>query len=82
MLADIVLTFTDWTDNYRVDLINPSILDSIKYSLKLYNDTVSIENYPQFQEMENAFVVMFPIFTFAGLIFPAYVTLKREEGHR
>ena len=26
MLADVVLTFTDWTDNFRVDLTNPSIL--------------------------------------------------------
>ena len=26
MLADVVLTFTDWTDDFRVDLKNPSIL--------------------------------------------------------
>ena len=26
MLADVVLTFTDWTDNFRVDLTNASIL--------------------------------------------------------
>ena len=65
-----------------MDLQNPSILDSIKSALDTYEDTVSIENYPQFQEMENAFVVMFPALTFAGLIFPAYVTFKRESGHR
>ena len=82
MLADVVLTFTKWTDDFRVDLTKPSILDNIKLSLKSYNNTVSIENYPQFQEMENAFVIMFPTLTFAGLIFPAYVTFKRESGHR
>ena len=168
LLADVVLTFTKWTDDYRVDLRNPSILakginselkytgrllgfhrctlffdstlfgiiqvtnpvvalgtstggpyiklklmsfylllflffilltasiesfnlklsdddpviDNIKTSLTDYNKTVSIENYPQFQEMENAFVVMFPTLTFAGLVFPAYVTFKREAGHR
>ena len=26
LLADVVLTFTKWTDDYRVDLRNPSIL--------------------------------------------------------
>ena len=30
MLADVVLTFTDWTDNFRVDLTNPSILGKWK----------------------------------------------------
>ena len=58
------------------------ILDQIKTSLTDYTQTVSIENYPQFQEMENAFVVIFPTLTLAGLIFPAYVTFKRELGHR
>lgn len=100
MLADVVLTFTEWTDDFRVDLTKPSILgklsaalqisllflmfyqDQIKTSLADYTETVSIENYPQFQEMENAFVVIFPIMTFLGLIFPAYVTFKRESGHR
>ena len=58
------------------------ILDQIKTSLVDYTNTVSIENYPQFQEMETAFVVIFPTLTFCGLIFPAYVTFKRESGHR
>ena len=56
--------------------------DQIKTSLVDYTNTVSIENYPQFQEMETAFVVIFPTLTFCGLIFPAYVTFKRESGHR
>ena len=58
------------------------ISDQIKTSLVDYTNTVSIENYPQFQEMETAFVVIFPTLTFCGLIFPAYVTFKRESGHR
>lgn len=59
-----------------------ALLDQIKTSLADYTEKVSIENYPQFQEMENAFVVIFPIMTALGLIFPAYVTFKRESGHR
>jgi hypothetical protein len=33
LLADVVLTFTEWTDNWRIDLQRPSIMDSMKLAL-------------------------------------------------
>ena len=35
MLADVVLTFTEWTDDFRVDLTKPSILGKLSGSSDL-----------------------------------------------